>query len=408
MDASPSHPTPSPATTERRQSMRILLLSHVANDRDGGASRIYHLLTDALRSRGHQVELQHLEDVAGLPEHPQLRKLAQRVVMPQLLSRHAGSLQPTTYDVVMASSGMAHPLFRRLSADPARPLLVNHVHGLAVYDHVARLVEDALGHGRASAVNRAITGPFQKRWDDAGIRTADVTVVQNLRDLGAVRVQEVAGPARACMIPAAVHPTLLEASGRCAPVESRPAGNLVWFATWEARKGAPYLPAALHAVRRRHPDVQLTIGGTGLPPEVILDEFAHEDRSAVRVLPRISMQEQIRLLDAGSIFVFPSLSEGFGLALVEAMAFGLGAVTTTTGFGGDFVQDGVNGRVIAPTSEHLARALLELIEHPERRIRIGRAGRELARSFTAERMVDAYEQLFLTSIPSGTRERAVA
>jgi glycosyltransferase involved in cell wall biosynthesis len=405
MGAYPSRPIPLRATTEGRRSMRILLLSHVANDRDGGASRIYHLLTDGLRSRDHHVELQHLEDVAGLPRHRQLRKLAQRVVMPQLLSRHAGSLQPSTYDVVMASSGMAHPLFRRLSADPARPVLVNHLHGLAVYDHMARLVEDELGHGRASSVNRAITGPFQKRWDDAGIRTADVTVVQNLRDLGAVRAQ-VAGPARACMIPAAVHPTLLEASGRCSPVEARPPNNLVWFATWEARKGASYLPAALHAVRRRHPDVHLTIGGTGLPPEVILDEFAHDDRSAVRVLPRISMQEQIQLLDAGSIFLFPSLSEGFGLALAEAMAFGLAAVTTTTGFGGDFVQDGVNGRVIAPTSEHLTRALLELIENPERRIRIGRAGRELARSFTAARMVDAYEELFLTSIRPRTREEA--
>jgi glycosyltransferase involved in cell wall biosynthesis len=387
--------------------MRILLLSHVANDRDGGASRIYHLLSDALRSRDHEVELQHLEDVAGLPERPQLRKLAQRVVMPQLLSRHAGSLHPSTYDVVMASSGMAHPLFRQLSANPARPMLVNHVHGLTIYDHLARLVEDELGHGRASLVNRKVTGPFQKRWDDAGIRTADVTVVQNLRDLGAVRAQ-VAGPARACMIPAAVHPGLLAASGRCSPVESRPPGSLVWFATWEARKGAPYLPAALHAVRRRHPDVRLTIGGTGLPAEVVLDEFAPDDRSAVRVLPRISMQEQIQLLDANSIFLFPSLSEGFGLALVEAMAFGLAAVTTTTAFGGDFLQDGVNGRVIAPTSEHLTRALLDLIENRERRIRIARAGRELARSFTPARMVDAYEQLFLTSIQPRIREEAAA
>lgn len=284
-------------------------------------------------------------------------------------------------------------------------MLVNHIHGLTVYDHSARLVEDELGHSRASFVNRAIAGTFQKRWDAAGIQAADVNVVQNLRDLGAVR-EQVADPARACMIPAAVHPRLLEASGRCSPVESRPPGSLVWFATWEPRKGAPYLPAALHAVRRRHPDVHLTIGGTGLPPEVVINEFDPDDRSAVRVLPRISMQEQIQLLDASSIFVFPSLSEGFGLALVEAMAFGLAAVTTTTGFGGDSVQDGVNGRVIASTSEHLARALLDLIENPERRIRIGRAGRELARSFTAARMVDAYEHLFLRSIQPRIREEA--
>jgi hypothetical protein len=161
--------------------MRLVLLSHVANDRDGGASRIYHLLTGALRSRDHHVELQHLEDVPGLPEHRQLRKLAQRVVMPQLLSRHAGSLHPSTYDVVMASSGMAHPLLRRLSANAAGPVLVGHIHGLSVYDHI-RLVEGERGHGRASSVNnRAIIGPCQERWDHAGMRTTDVTVVQSPR-----------------------------------------------------------------------------------------------------------------------------------------------------------------------------------------------------------------------------------
>jgi glycosyltransferase involved in cell wall biosynthesis len=387
MHAHPRHPDLREANSERRRSMRILMLSHVANDRDGGASRIYHLLTDAFRSRDHHVELQHLEDVA-LPEHPHLRRSAQRVLMPQLLSRHAASLRPSTYDVVMTSSGMAHPLFRRLGANASRPLLVNHIHGLTIYDHLARLVEDELGHGRPSLVNRTVTGPFQKRWDEAGIRTADVTVVQNLRDLGAVRAQ-LADPARACMIPAAVHPALLEASGRSSPAESRPAGNIVWSATWAARKGAPYIPAALHAVRRSHPDVQLTIGGTGLPPAVVLSQFAPEDRAAIRVLPRISMEQQIQLLDSSSIFLFPSLSEGFGLALVEAMAFGLAAVTTTTGFGGDFLQDGVTGRVIPPTAEHITRALLDLLENAERRIRIGLTGRDVARSFTAQRMADA-------------------
>ena len=167
-------------------SLRVLLLSHVPDNRDGGASRVYHLLADELRARGHQVTLHHLEDV-GLPRQPAARRLAQRLAMPQLLSRWAGSLPLTTYDVVMASSGTAYPLFRRLRERAERPLLVNHVHGLSSYDHAAAVWEHQVGHRRAGLARRLVTGPIQVRWDDGGIAAADLTLVQNLRDLGDVR-----------------------------------------------------------------------------------------------------------------------------------------------------------------------------------------------------------------------------
>ncbi len=127
----------------------------------------------------------------------------------------------------------------------------------------------------------------------------------------------------------------------------------------------------------------------------MLAKFDPVDREALEVVPRIGLPEQIEQYETFSIFLFPSLAEGFGLTLPEAMSFGLAAVTTHAGFGADHLEDGKNARVVYPSSPHLARAMLELIENDELRWRLATAGREVARTFTLERMLTAYETAFI-------------
>ena len=65
--------------------MKILLLSHVANNPHGGASRIYHMLSEALKDRGHEVELYHAED-AGISGGGLANLLKVRLILPRLIS----------------------------------------------------------------------------------------------------------------------------------------------------------------------------------------------------------------------------------------------------------------------------------------------------------------------------------
>jgi len=369
--------------------MRILLQSHVADDPDAGASRVYHLLAEEMAARGHDVTLRHLDDV-GLPSGRRSSLLVRRVALPYAVSRCAAAADPMSHDIVMASSGTAHPLFRRLRRLPGRPVLVNHLHGLHCHDHLAGLNEHRLGHVRAGVANRLVTGPAQTRWDAAGITTADATVVQNLRDLGDVRAM--AGPGHTVtVIPPALHPDL-----GCLPPTPRPTSGarLLWFATWEARKGMAYVPGALRQIRHRRPDATLTVAGTGRPASCILEHFDPQDRAAVTVLPRLTRTDQADLLTSATVFLFPSLSEGCGLALLEALAAGLPAVTTATGMGGDYLRDGVHARVVPASVEHLGRAVLGLLDQPEERALMGARARELALTFTVGRMADAYDGLF--------------
>jgi glycosyltransferase involved in cell wall biosynthesis len=179
--------------------------------------------------------------------------------------------------------------------------------------------------------------------------------------------------------------------------------KLLWFATWEARKGSANVAAAFRTLREKRPDLTLTIGGTGKSAEEIRGFFAVQDRGAVNVLGRISLEEQVAVFGSHDVFLFPSLSEGFGLALLEAMANGLPAVTTLTGFGADFCEHEQNAMVVAPNSIAIANAVERLLDDDEFANRIARAGRELARTFTIDRMAEHYERAFVEGVERKAR-----
>lgn len=373
--------------------MKVLLLSHSPDDPNAGASRVYHILADGLTARGHEVTLLHLESM-GLPAHPLARKLAEKLVLPRYVEKTGRGLAALAdQDVVMVSSGQGYRLFQQIAALPGRrPVTVNHLHGLAIYDDLAARTLSWLGFWPVSASYRYVTGSRAPAWDMAGVHAADLSVVQNFRDESYVGT--LAPDAGVRYIPPCLHPDLLEASTSVAPIEAR--GNrILWFGSWERRKGAFLVAPVLEQVAERIPDVEMVIGGTGLPAAEILERFPPGLRSRVTVLPRISIEQQIAEFNAASAFFFPSFSEGFGLAVIEAMAFGCCGVSTNTGgFIADYALDRVHAMVAYPSVKHMALALTEILQDPDLKARVSAEGRSLARTFTAERMVDAYDELF--------------
>jgi glycosyltransferase involved in cell wall biosynthesis len=373
--------------------MRILLVSHARSDPDAGASRVYHLLHAGLRARGHHVTTLHYDDLA-LPRAAE--RIISRLFLPQAVSRRAAREPLHTFDVIMTSSGMLYPLYERLRRQPARPLLVNHLHGTAFMDQQAILSEAARGHLAVSWIYRNLTGPLPVNADARGSRAADLTITQNKRDQDFCSDQHFSP---AITIPLPVHPEILAATASAPPPETRDPLSLLWFGSWTERKGAFYLPRALALIADRHPNVRLTLGGIGGNEPAVRARFPAALQQNLAFLPRITRAEHIAALASHSIFLFPSLSEGFGFALLEALSMGLAAVTTATGLGADLLQDGVNALLIPPASSlHIAQATLRLIEDPTLRIRLSHAARELAAPYTVDRMIDAYESTFASHL----------
>jgi glycosyltransferase involved in cell wall biosynthesis len=97
-----------------------------------------------------------------------------------------------------------------------------------------------------------------------------------------------------------------------------------------------------------------------------------------------------------SVFVFPSISDGFGRAPIEAMAAGIPVVTTENTGVADIITQGEDGYIIpAADASSLADALSSLRESPTRRQQMGQQAIETARSQTwdkhVESVIDALE-----------------
>lgn len=76
-----------------------------------------------------------------------------------------------------------------------------------------------------------------------------------------------------------------------------------------------------------------------------------------------------------NVFVLPSLVEGFGIVLLDAMSFGLPIVATWVGAIPELVQDGVNGLLVPPADPAtLAAAIDKLLASPELRRKYGENG----------------------------------
>ena len=374
---------------------KVLLVSHAFNDINLGAARVYICLHQGLVARNWDADIVYLEEKDFYPTKF-ARRIQHKALLPRLMSAKVQKLKLEDYDLIMCSSGMIYPIFKELSAKSLRPVLVNHVHGLSAYDYATVMTEAHLGTADVSLLFKYVSGPLQIRWDELGFRYSDINILQNKRDLSYIENKGILN-VESHIIPPAIIDPIYNAVFERNSVEAGPP-SLFWFGSWENRKGAQYLPDAFRRIRERFPDCRLKIGGTGMTTEKILSFFDATDCQNISVLGSISDEEHLRLLSKSTVFLFPSLSEGFGLALLEAASQGLPAVTVSTGFAADYLRDGVSARIVYPSSLHIAEAVIDLLADPALRTTISENARSVARHFSNAEMVSRYEDVFSAAI----------
>lgn len=126
------------------------------------------------------------------------------------------------------------------------------------------------------------------------------------------------------------------------------------------RKGIAYL---FEAVKEFNMAIDLTVVGNTTGVECPALDKALENCNWIPSLPHA---EILKLMKSMDVMVFPSLFEGFGLVITEAMSQGTPVITTDRTAGPDIIQNNVNGWITeAGSSDAIKACLQKLIDNPD-------------------------------------------
>lgn len=165
----------------------------------------------------------------------------------------------------------------------------------------------------------------------------------------------------------------------------------------EPRKNIPRLVRAFGSLADAHPGLQLLVAGADGParPAVEAARLALPPalQKRVRLVGYVDDRTRATLLAKAQVFAFPSLYEGFGFPVLEAMAAGTPVVAGSSGAVAEVAGDGA--LLIEPTDEDaLAEAITRVLDDSALAAQLVKAGRRQAAGFSWRRAAEGLEALY--------------
>lgn len=307
----------------------------------------------------------------------------------RLLSEKAGEVALRRRAPLIAYSYYADAAFRRM-AGAGLPRILFQVHPNG--KHLRKLFEEEIAkvpEAKASLMEETEMSPLF-RHNDETFAMADAVICASSFTQHSLAVAGSVAPAH--VVGYGVDLDLF--SARTAPP---PAGPLTvgFVGALSQRKGARYLLAALAALPKG--SARLIIYTRAAVDRGLIRGFEHVD---VEIRGGLSDAELSADLKRCDLVALPSIAEGFGLVILEAMACGVPVLCTTSTGGADFVAHRRNGLLIEPGSdEAIERELAWALTHRDELFQLGQAARTEAEKHTwAE-----YRRKFFAAYVASTR-----
>lgn len=383
--------------------MKLLLTIHHLLDRHSGAPGVTLAQAEALRRQGIDVDVYSYDD---LP--PRLAGPLGLIVFPWMLAWHVlVGKGRGRYDWVDASTGDGWVL--GLVPRWCRPRLAMTSHGLEHLVHQQLMEDCRAGRAHVSWKYWLFRGSLHLWLIRLTASRSDAVWCLN-RQEQRLAIGSFGVPAdRYHLIANGLDPQVPALTAPEAVEPGVGAVNLAFIGSYIDRKGVANLErmAAMYLVA--HPTATLRLLGTGVGADEVRSRFDQAVRDRVKVVPRFERSELPGLLDGAEVVVLPSLCEGYGVAVLDAMACGLAAVVSEACGIADHLEHGVEVLTF-PTHDPAAAAVLldTLAGDRERLLSLRRAAVAALPRFRWERVIRAKLAVYDRRVEQSVQGVAVA
>ena len=348
--------------------LNILLAIHYSMDANSGASGSTMSLGRCYEKLGHDVSFYAVNDI----ENQKISEKLKRAIFTGALGFHIKDLlQKKNIDVIDASTGdiwfwkkFLEPLDRS-----QRPLIVTRSHGLEHLEHLFYLEEARRKNSPLSWKYPLYRGSLMLWQIGSSLRAADLVFALNSQESKYMSEHMGVAPEKIHTFPNGIPESFLGLPYDGQPTAAKATIKIAQIGTYIPRKGIHYANPAIIKVLKQYRNVEITFFGTQCfecqSVQQIYNDFPPELHGQVHVVPRYQHDLLPQLLKGYQIKLFPTSSEGFGKALVEAMACGLAPIAAAAAGPLDIVTDG-HDAIVVPIQDSLAieNALLRLVSDP--------------------------------------------
>ena len=355
--------------------MRSAVLLQTPRDEHSAVFLAYKALAEQLASGGSSLEIVAPSDLLPSVDSGRFTPFIYPVLVKRWVQAHLGERDLFVFHSY--SGWRAAPV----CAAAGVPFVVAF-HGLEPLYHQA-LCALTRGNGRLSRRYRFLQERLMPRYLQRACKQAALVTCLNRTERAEIERRGWAAPER---IRITRHGVGDDFFATTSPVSATL--RLLFVGQWLEMKGIDALSRAAGRLLGSHPDLRLTCAGTLTPASAVLARFPAGVRDRVDVLPRVSQAELVDLYARSHIFIFPSLYEGFGRALLEAMAASLPIVCTNVGVAADALRDGHSCLTIPPANDDAIVAAVErLIADPRLGASLGQRARAAAEGYHARDVV---------------------
>lgn len=340
--------------------MKILLTIHEQLNPNAGAAGCTVKLAQEYEKQGHKVSIFSFDD---LPDY--LPSLAKEVMFPEFVAARVKKLIKTNdLDVVDSSTGDIWFWAKNFRKSKFKsPLLVTRSHGLENLWHLQHLEDERLGDLKLSWKYFLYRGSIQLWEVRNSLQYADLVYLLNTQEKK-YSVEQLGIEAEKIEVFAnGIPESFLNLPWKSTPQNEDSVIRIAQIGTYIPRKGIQYGKSAINNILARYPKVEIGFFGTKCKecPDVeqIYADFEPQYWNRIKTIPCYDHKNLPSLLKDYHIKLFPTLREGFSLALLEAMACGLAPVTTSHPAAIETIKDSYDGIIVPPRDSNAIEEALE-------------------------------------------------